>query len=1217
MSSSRPIKVFVSYSHDSPEHKHLMLQLANRLREDGVDCMIDRYVPSPPQGWQRWTQEQITRAEFIILICTETYCRRFSGDETPSKGRGVNWESQIISQLLYDKNTFNEKFIPVLPDGESEKSVPTPLRAYTIYRYPSGYTDLYRKLTNQPEVIAPTVGQIRPMPPLKVISAGAPETSSKATYKHDVFLLYSPNDKAAVEELADRLHEEGITSWRGISPGLGESLQKSIYEGLADSRSCAIFWGPSGDPPWRNEELRELLWRRVNSDEEDFRAIPILLPRAERPSRSSLPAYLTSAAWVEFRFKLNDNAAFCQLCKEITGVEPAGETSFQLTVNPYRGLQAFNIDDDRFFFGREVQTQWLLEKLRTSFGARKESRFLAILGPSGSGKSSLARAGLLASLKRGEIEGSSKWLYTICQPGSDPLESLAIAVADVSDAIQDVGSLRHLIDELNQDYRTLHLTSRLANRQNTERLLVILVDQFEEVFTLCDKEEVRQAFFNNLFYAANVVQGQTVIIITMRTDFYGKCAVYSILAAMLSDRQMLIGPMSRSELRSAIERPAQLVGCKFERGLVSKLLDDAEGESGALPLLQHALLELWEKREGRMLTYVSYESIGRIEGSLERRAEDVYALLDEHEKLLCRRIMLRLTQPGEGTEDTKRRTLLRELLATKEERAEVERIISVLAAQDARLVTTNSDANLSGEPVVEISHEALIRGWARLRGWIEESREGLRTQRQLTAAASEWLANGRNESFLYSGARLARALEWYESHGDELNDDEREFLKESREHDARGRRLSDSATLDQLEAMAKEIWFNIPEMIVWLNRARGLMATLPDHKRQIEKLKREIKNNDSSTGKNQSEDAGREVRHLHDTITVFVRRLELFNHTLMAAAEHVVNVTDKIYALTIEDVRVEWEKAIASIADVEICPHYGGLLIKPQTGLVPIGPDPVSGLWEFAHLQTGAVPRRAADGHIIKTEDMAVILVLVPGGVFNMGATLPKKKSLRGTPNVDSYARPEEIPVHSVSLGPFFISKYQMTQGQWLRATGTNLSAWKTQLNKDAKVVSLLHPIEFVSWHECAQALRSVKLIFPTEAQWEYAARAGTTTIWWKGDDPRLLVGAANFVDCREPVYSFSTPTVVGLFKSPNPFGLHDVAGNVWEWCGDKFGSYNLPVTEKDGERLVPDGKTYVCRGGSFFNTVEYGRSAVRYYQVPPDSRFNNLGVRPARSLEE
>jgi hypothetical protein len=191
---------------------------------------------------------------------------------------------------------------------------------------------------------------------------------------------------------------------------------------------------------------------------------------------------------------------------------------------------------------------------------------------------------------------------------------------------------------------------------------VVVVDQFEEIFTLCRKDELREAFIRNILYAAKAVQGKTLAILTMRADFYAKCAVNAELAAAFSDHHFLVGPMTDDELRRAIERPAQLVGCELEAGLVDLLVQDVRRQPGALPLLQHALLELWNKREGQRLAVKAYQEIGKLEGALQRRADATLKAFSQDEQELCRRTFLRLTQPGEGTEDTKRRASMQEIL---------------------------------------------------------------------------------------------------------------------------------------------------------------------------------------------------------------------------------------------------------------------------------------------------------------------------------------------------------------------------------------------------------------------------------------------------------------------------------------------------------------------------------------------------------------------------
>ncbi len=344
----------------------------------------------------------------------------------------------------------------------------------------------------------------------------------------------------------------------------------------------------------------------------------------------------------------------------------------------------------------------------------------------------------------------------------------------------DPSAVLKLMAELRRSEKALHVGTRLAlHNAEAGRRLVLLVDQFEELFTLCTQEKLRRAFLGNLLYAAQAAQGQTLVVLTLRADFYGKCGTYPELATALADSQLLVGPMTEEELRGAIERPARLVGCEFEPGLVERLLRDVQDQPGGLPLLQHALLELWNRREGRRLTLAAYEAVGGVAGALQRRADAVYETLSEAQQEICRRIFLRLTQPGEGTEDTKRRVPLRELEPAEGDLAEVEAVVNALTESQTRLVTAQAGEGLRGERCVEVAHEALIRGWSRLRGWIEADRAALRTQRRLTEAANLWDENGRDRSFLYHGARLAAAREWAPAHAGDLNPLEKEFLSAS------------------------------------------------------------------------------------------------------------------------------------------------------------------------------------------------------------------------------------------------------------------------------------------------------------------------------------------------------------------------------------------------------------------------------------------------------
>jgi formylglycine-generating enzyme required for sulfatase activity len=301
--------------------------------------------------------------------------------------------------------------------------------------------------------------------------------------------------------------------------------------------------------------------------------------------------------------------------------------------------------------------------------------------------------------------------------------------------------------------------------------------------------------------------------------------------------------------------------------------------------------------------------------------------------------------------------------------------------------------------------------------------------------------------------------------------------------------------------------------------------------------------------------------------------------------------------------------------------------------MVPIEKDPESGLWEFAHLQTGKVPERGKNGKLILTEDMGLVFVLIPGGTFNMGAAPPSEANPAGSPNADPEAADMEGPVHEVTINPFFLSKYEMTQGQWLRFTGKNPSAYGPEnyhpiWNQDRALHSLLHPVEQVSWKDCEELLSRLKLRLPTESEWEYAARAGTTTIWWTGNVKETLKGAGNLADlfCKRYGPSagmkyeewlddgFVVHAPIGSFI-PNGFGLHDVCGNLYEWCQDSFGKYSDALVH--GSAHESNGSSYrIFRGGSWGDHAERCRSADRHRQDP--DHFNHfLGLRPSASLQE
>ena len=411
----------------------------------------------------------------------------------------------------------------------------------------------------------------------------------------------------------------------------------------------------------------------------------------------------------------------------LIGVTPRHTRAAPRDVCPFKGLAPFDSDDAEFFFGRERLIDELVARLAAA-------PLLAIIGASGSGKSSLMHAGLLPALDR--------WPQVLIRPGERSAAELA------------------------------HVFERVAQGER----LVVAVDQFEELFAPSVTEVERRAFVDVLVEAAWDPDRRPVILLALRADFFGRLAPYVELADLLGSNQVLLGPMTPGELRRAIEGPAERTGLEVEPALVDTLVDDVAGAPGGLPLLSTALLDLWHERQEGALTLAGYERTGGVRGAVGRYAESAFLSLDDDDRLIARRIALRLVAGGDGEALTRRRVSRAELDADDDE--SIARVSAALVAR--RLLVVDDES-------VEFVHEALLDQWPRLVGWLEEDAQGRRLHRHLTQASVEWEASGRDPGELYRGPRLAAALEWADQTADEspLNRLEREFLQESRSAFAR------------------------------------------------------------------------------------------------------------------------------------------------------------------------------------------------------------------------------------------------------------------------------------------------------------------------------------------------------------------------------------------------------------------------------------------------
>jgi len=469
--------------------------------------------------------------------------------------------------------------------------------------------------------------------------------------------------------------------------------------------------------------------------------------------------------------------------------EQAAAAPSDLGICPYMGLRAFGEDDDRYFFGREALVQTLLAQLH-------HRPFLAAVGASGSGKSSLLRAGVLAQLRQGrQIPGSDGWRIGAFRPGAHPLAALAQHAVD-PDSDGDPERERLTLEGLL--YQGVEGWVRWL-RTRPEPQVVLAVDQFEELFSLASSED-RQRFLELMLGAVRHAGDRFKLAIGLRADFVTACLEFRELADWLQEASTFVPPyLAERDYRRAIVEPAERVGLQIEPELVELLLQDLSPGAGNLPLLEFVLEQLWEHREAGKLTLQAYQQqIGGLQGALERKADAVYNSLDAEAQACAQWIFLALTQLGE-TSDTCRRVSKADLAVDKYPSPLVERTLQALAEANLVVVTLEGSSDrpgasargaegalgseaadieaLASQATVEVAHEILIRHWSTLRWWLAENRTRLQLRRQLEQSAQIWQQHGYQPDYLWQGARLAEAEEVYINNTDELSQTVQQFIE--------------------------------------------------------------------------------------------------------------------------------------------------------------------------------------------------------------------------------------------------------------------------------------------------------------------------------------------------------------------------------------------------------------------------------------------------------
>jgi WD40 repeat protein/DNA-binding SARP family transcriptional activator/class 3 adenylate cyclase len=561
-----------------------------------------------------------------------------------------------------------------------------------------------------------------------------------------------------IEERGEPLERDRILR---VIEQVALALAFAHHKGVAHGNvgSSNILFDPEG-----NAYLGDFLIRGATAPDptEDVRQLARLAQRF-LPSEPRLEELAESA---ELGTGAPEAEAFAVAAR--TALEPTAIVSPRRAQerNPYKGLRAFTEADALDFFGRGQLTRRLLTRL-TEAGAG--SRFLAVVGPSGGGKSSVVRAGLIPALRDGGLESPEDPFIAEMFPGAHPLEELESALLRIA-----VRSIPLLHDRLDAGSRGLLEAVDLVAPGRAEVILV--VDQFEEVFTLTTDEQERAQFLESLRVAVADPESRLRVVVTLRADFYDRPLIYPRFGDLLAQRTEAVLPLTPDEIEEAIRGPIERVGVRPEPGLVAEMIADVAHQPGALPLLQYALTELFERRDEDRLTLTAYQELGGITGALSARAEHIYEAIDHEGRRATKQMFLRLVTLGEGREDTRRRVVRGELDALEVEPGAIDIVVDTFGRH--RLLTFDREPS-TREPTVEIAHEALLSAWARLRTWIDDAREDLRQERGLARAAAEWRGSGGDKSFLVRGARLEQLETWATTTDLAIGRPERAYLKAS------------------------------------------------------------------------------------------------------------------------------------------------------------------------------------------------------------------------------------------------------------------------------------------------------------------------------------------------------------------------------------------------------------------------------------------------------